>query len=182
MRKSYVMMKILNRIIGIMLAALLLLPVSGCDAFRKLAGRPTAEEIELMRIEKLKQEEAVRRHRIDSLVAVQREKEDSIAIMDSLAQIKGTVLNPSEIGGLFTTKLDFKYYIVVGSFKSRHNAESLLSTVAEKGYKPILISFRNGFNAIAVAPTNSLREAFSSLKNVRPEAFCPDDVWILVNE
>ena len=134
MRKSYVMMKILNRIIGIILAALLLLPVSGCDAFRKLAGRPTAEEIELMRI------------------------------------------------GLFTTKLDFKYYIVVGSFKSRHNAESLLSTVAEKGYKPILISFRNGFNAIAVAPTNSLREAFSSLKNVRTEAFCPDDVWILVNE
>ena len=161
---------------------ILLLPLGGCDMFRRLAGRPTAEEIELMKIEKLKQEEAVRRHRIDSLAAVQREKEDSIAIMDSLAQIKGTVLNPSEIGGLFTTKLDFKYYIVVGSFKSRHNAESLLSTVAEKGYKPILISFRNGFNAIAVAPTNSLREAFSSLKNVRTEAFCPDDVWILVNE
>ncbi len=175
-------MKILKRIIGISLVFLLLLPAGGCDALRKLAGRPTAEEIELMRIEKLKQEEAVRRHRIDSLARVQKEKEDSLAIMDSLAQIKGTILNPSEIGGLFTTKLDFRYYIVVGSFRSRHNAEALFSEVSQRGYHPVLISFRNGFNAVSVSPTNSLGEAFSSLKKVRTENFCPDDVWILVNE
>ena len=175
-------MEIKNRYAGILLAVLLLLSLGGCDAFRKLAGRPTAEEIEQMRIEQLKQEEAVRRHRIDSLTKVQKEKEDSIAIMDSLNQIKGTVLNPSEMGGLFTTRLDFRYYIVVGSFKSRHNAESLFSEVASKGYNPVLVSFRNGFNSIAIAPTNSIREAFASLKAVRTEDFCPDDVWILVNE
>ena len=102
--------------------------------------------------------------------------------MDSLAQIRGTILNPSEMGGLFTTRLDSRYYIVVGSFRSRHNAEALFSTVSEKGYSPILVNFRNGFNSIAISPTDSLREAFRSLKSVREEAFCPDDVWILVNE
>ena len=101
-------MNILNRTAVMALAVMLLLSLGGCDMFRRLAGRPTAEEVELMRIEKLKQEEAVRRHRIDSLAKVQKEKEDSIAIMDSLAQLKGTVLNPSEIGGLFTTKLEFE--------------------------------------------------------------------------
>ena len=175
-------MEILNRTIVMALAVMVLLPLGGCDMFRRLAGRPTAEEIEMMRIEKLKQEEAVRRHRIDSLAKVQKEKEDSIAIMDSLAQLKGTVLNPSEIGGLFTTKLDSRYYIVVGAFKSRHNAEALFSEVSAEGYSPILVSFRNGFNAIAIAPANNLRDAFASLKAVKTEKFCPDDVWILVNE
>lgn len=175
-------MEILNRTIVMALAVMLLLPLGGCDMFRRLAGRPTAEEIEMMRIEKLKQEEAIRRHRIDSLAQVQKEKEDSIAIMDSLAQMKGTVLNPSDIGGLFTTKLDSRYYIVVGAFKSRHNAEALFSEVSAEGYNPILVSFRNGFNAIAISPANNLRDAFSSLKSVKAEKFCPDDVWILVNE
>ncbi len=175
-------MKIPNRALLVALSFLMLLPLGSCDMFRRLAGRPTAEEIELMRIEKLKQEEAVRRHRIDSLARVQKEKEDSIAIMDSLAQIKGTILNPSEIGGLFTTRLDSRYYIVVGSFRNRHNAETLLSEVKDRGYSPILISFRNGFNAIAISPSNNLQDAFASLKAVRQESFCPEDVWILVNE
>lgn len=153
---------------------------AGCDMFRKLAGRPTQEE--LMRMEQMVQEEKRHQARIDSLDRLRQAKEDSIAIMDSLMQIKGTILNPSEVGGLFTTKLDSKYYVVVGAFKNRNNAEDLFDTVSERGYKPILISFRNGFNAIAMCPTNSVQEAFASLKRVRSESFCPDDVWILVNE
>ena len=174
-------MKKLIRTCFFFLAFAALLPLGGCDLFRSLAGRPTAEELELMRIEKLKAEEAVRQARIDSLARRQAELEDSLAIMDSLAQIRGTILNPSEMGGLFTTRLDSRYYIVVGSFRSRHNAEALFSTVSEKGYSPILVNFRNGFNSIAISPTDSLREAFRSLKSVKEEAFCPDDVWILVN-
>ena len=94
----------------------------------------------------------------------------------------GTILNPSDIGGLFTTRLDSRYYIVVGSFKSRENAESLLVSVKERGYSPVLISFRNGFNAIGIAPADDLHRIFLSLKKVREEDFCPEDVWILVNE
>ncbi len=175
-------MKTLYRTVFAVLSLAAVFSLGGCDMFRKLAGRPTAEELEMMRIEKLKAEEAVRQARVDSLAAVQKEKEDSIAIMDSLAQIQGTILNPSSLGGLFTTKLDSRYYIVVGSFKSRHNAEALFSKVSEKSYNPILVSFRNGFNAVAVSPANTLREAFHSLKQVKAEPFCPDDVWILVNE
>lgn len=175
-------MEIHGRICAVLLSLVLLLPLSGCDMFRRLAGRPTAEELEKLRIEKLVKEEAVRRQRIDSLARVQAEKEDSIAILDSLAQVRGTILNPSEMGGLFTTRLDSRYYIVVGSFKSRHNAESLFEEVEEAGYTPILVNFRNGFNAVAIAPSNDLRGIFNSLKTVRQEPFCPDDVWILVNE
>lgn len=166
----------------LLLSALSLLTLGGCDMFRRLAGRPTAKELEQIKMEMLLRQEAQQVARIDSLRRVEKALSDSIAVLDSIRQLHGTILNPSEIGGLFTTKLDFRYYIVVGSFRSRHNAEALFSEVSQRGYHPVLISFRNGFNAVSVSPTNSLGEAFSSLKKVRTENFCPDDVWILVNE
>lgn len=175
-------MEIIHRICGIFLAVLLLQSLSGCDMFRRMGGRPTAADLERLKLEKLAAEEAASQRRIDSLARVQAEKEDSIAILDSLAQMKGTILNPSEMGGLFTTRLDSKYYIVVGSFRSRHNAETLFEEVSGKGYVPILVNFRNGFNAVAISPSNNLRSVFNSLKRVKEESFCPADVWILVNE
>lgn len=164
------------------LSVLSLLSLSGCDMFRRLAGRPTAKELEQLKVEALKRQEAVHMARIDSLKKVEKTLSDSIAVLDSIRQLHGTILNPSEIGGLFTTKLDFMYYIVVGSFKDRTNAESLLLDAKDEGYQPVLISFRNGFNAVGIAPANDLFHIFQSLKQVRTEKFCPDDVWILVND
>lgn len=170
-----------KRILTLM-SVLSLLSLTGCDMFRRLAGRPTAEEVEMMRIELLRQEEARHRFKVDSLKKVEKALADSIAALDSIKQLHGTILNPSEKGGLFTTKLDYRYYIVVGAFKSRVNAEDLLSEVKECGYTPILINFRNGFNAIGISPTDDILGAFHSLKKVKEEKFCPEDVWILVNE
>lgn len=156
--------------------------LTGCDVFRRLAGRPTAEEVEMMRIELLKEEEARHQFKVDSLKKVEKALADSIAVLDSIKQMHGTILNPSVIGGLFTTKLDYRYYIVVGAFRSRSNAEELLTEVKEAGYSPVLINFRNGFNAIGISPTDDIVGAFHSLKKVQEEKFCPEDVWILVNE
>ena len=133
-------------------------------------------------VEQLLRQETEHLARIDSLKRVEKALNDSIAVLDSIRQLHGTILNPSEIGGLFTTRLDFRYYIVVGAFKSRSNAESLLSVVKEEGYAPVLISFRNGFSAIGITPADDLQSVLRSLKKVKEEAFCPEDVWILVNE
>ena len=150
-------------IITIFFASILLL--QGCDMFRRIAGRPTAAELEAKRIEIAQAKEA-----------------EHLARLDSLKQINGTILNPSAMGGLFTTKLDFRYYIVVGAFTQRRNAESLLVEVQKAGYVGTIINFRNGFNAVGICNTDNLNNAFQSLKKVRQEKFCPDDVWILVNE
>lgn len=166
----------------IILIAAVLAFAPGCDTFRKLAGRPTSEEIAEMKARIDSIEEARHQARIDSLRLVEKAMADSIAVLDSIKQINGTILNPSELGGLFTTKLDFRYYIVVGAFHSRTNAENLLTKVNGEGYTGTLISFRNGFNAVGICPTDMLQEAFNDLKKVKEEDFCPDDVWILVNE
>ena len=127
-------------------------------------------------------QEAMHQARIDSLKKVEKQLADSLAILDSLRQMNGTILNPSKMGGLFTTKLDSRYYIVVGAMKQRANAEKLLKEVQSKGYVATLISFRNGFNAVGICRTDNLNQAFLSLKKVKEEPFCPPDVWILVNE
>lgn len=167
-------------LIYILITSCLLL--QGCDVFRKLLGRPTAAEIEAKRLEIIRNRESIHRYRIDSLRRVEKQIADSLVILDSIKQMNGTILNPASMGGLFTTKLDYRYYIIVGAFTKRLNAEELLKSVQKSGYIGTIINFKNGFNAVGICNTNSLKQAFSSLKTVKNEVFCPKDVWILVNE
>lgn len=171
----------MKRSIILLLSASMLM-LTGCDFFRTLAGRPTSAEIEARRIEIMRAEEAALQARLDSMKVAEQAMRDSLAALDSIRQYGGTILNPSKLGGLFTTKLDARYYVIVGSFRSRSNAEALLVKAADRGYAPALISFRNGMIAVGLRPVNKLKEAMEALKDVRKEAFCPSDVWILLNE
>ena len=140
--------------------------VSSCDFFRFLAGRPTSEEIETRRIEM---------ERIQEEIRLQAE-------LDSLSQIKGTILNPSKLGGLYTTKLEARYSIIVGAFRTRSYAERKLNQCAAAGYTATIVSFRNGLLAISVCPSNSLNETVQKLRELRGNGICPKDGWILINE
>lgn len=108
---------------------------------------------------------------------------DSLNALDSIRQLGGSILNPSRLGGLFATKLEARYYIILGSFRTRSNAEALFNVAKEAGYKPALINFgKGGLIAVGVSPVNNLPDALDALSEVRNEKFCPQDVWILVNE
>ena len=104
-------------------------------------------------------------------------------LLDSLSQTKGTILNPTKMGGLYTTKLASRYYIVVGAFRTRSYAERKLTQCNNAGYRDAtIISFRNGLLAVAVCPSNSLNETLKKLRELRGNGICPQDGWILVNE
>lgn len=168
----------------ILVALSLCLMLSGCDFMRKLAGRPTSEEVEMMRIEILKAEEAALQARLDSLRMVEQKMlQDSLDAIDSIRQLGGSILNPAKLGGLFATKLESRYYIILGSFRSRANAEALFTVAKDAGYKPALITFgKGGLIAVGVCPVNKLSDALAALNDVKKETFCPKDVWVLVNE
>lgn len=170
--------------IYIILIVLSVMTFTGCDFMRKLAGRPTSEDLELKRIELLKAEEAALQARLDSLRNVEQKMiQDSLNALDSIRQLGGSILNPASLGGLFATKLEARYYIILGSFRSRANAEALFNVAKDAGYRPALISFgKGGLIAVGVSPVNRLADAYESLNSVRKESFCPKDVWILVNE
>ena len=167
-------------ILSLAIAALVL---SGCDFLRALAGRPTSEELAVKQsnIERAK-DVARYQARIDSLERVRVRLADSLAALDAHLQTKGTILNPTKMGGLYTTKLESHYYIVVGAFRTRSYAERKLTECNKAGYTATIISFRNGLLAVAICPSDSLNESLKVLREVRGNGICPQDGWILVNE
>lgn len=160
-------------IFAILMSAFVL---GGCDMFRKMAGRPTSEELDLK-----KMEIARRQAQIEAMKVEQKHVADSLAMLDSLRKMCGKMLWLEDMGGVYTTDLDAKYYIVVGSFKKHSNADAMIRAASEAGFVPVRISCKNGFDAIAVAPASTLEDALLSLQSVKREEFCPSDVWVLVN-
>ena len=167
---------------NILLVACVLLALTGCDFMRKLGGRPTSEDIERARVEILLAQEAALNASLDSLKAEKQSIQDSIDALELFVQQGGTVLNPSKLGGLYTTKLQYKYYVIIGAFRTRSNAEALFKKAESAGYIPVLISFRNGLLAVGLSPADECRNALEMIKLIKQEPFCPADVWILVNE
>lgn len=171
----------------LILVLCVLLPLTtACDFVRTLAGRPTSAQLETLRQEKLAAEEARHQAVLDSLAKEQQKLADSLAVLeahllDSLSQSRGTVLNPSKLGGLYTTKLETKYCIVVGAFRNRSYAERKLKACNDAGYTATIISFRNGLLAVSVCPSDDLNETLKTLKQLRGTSVCPEDGWILVN-
>ncbi len=160
----------------IVLASMLL--AGGCDMLRKVAGRPTSEDIRSRRLEILAYE-----MRRDSLKQRQQELSDSLATEDSLRQAEVRVRPVGEVGELiYSDPLDSRYYIIVGAFRDSRNFENMLKTVSDEGYIPARFVFSGGLQAVGVCPTNSLKQAGYALKGVKREDFCPPDVWILVNK
>lgn len=160
--------------------------ISGCDFVRKIAGRPTAKDVENIRVERVKQEEARHQARLDSMRKVQQKLADSLAyeqfLLDSLSQSKGTVMTPSSLGGIGVSNLQYTYYIVVGAFRDPANALRKKTQCDDAGYPAKIINFRNGLNAVAVCPSNSIAETIKNFKAVKGKNFCPTDGWILVNQ
>ena len=172
---------------SLIIALALVTVVSSCDFIRTLAGRPTSEELEQMRLQRMAAAEARHQATLDSMDRAQKHMADSLEalekyLLDSLTQAKGTVLNPSKLGGLYTTKLETKYCIVVGAFRNRYYAQRKLKECNEAGYTATIISFRNGLLAVAVCPSNSLSQTLQTLKQLRGKGICPPDSWILINE
>ncbi len=171
----------------IIVLALILLCTSSCDFVRTLAGRPTTAQVEQLRLEQLAAEEARQQARLDSMARVEKQMADSLAaleahLLDSLSQANGTILNPAKMGGLFTTKLETRYCIVVGAFRGRYYADRKLKACNEAGYKASIISFKNGLMAVAVCPSDDLSETVKTLNQLRGKGVCPPDSWILVNQ
>ncbi|MBP5487128.1 MAG: SPOR domain-containing protein [Bacteroidales bacterium] len=135
---------------------------TGCDFFRKLAGRPTSSEIEATR-EVIKLKTASPPAPVAVRDTVTESPEVSKEPVASVPQVEGKK----------------RYYIVMASFSSASNASKYAERLSAKGYKPELFGFKGGFTGVGICGTDDEAEAKSSLKEVKRQDFCPDGVWIL---
>lgn len=166
---------------GMLLVMLGMSVLQGCDAFRRLAGRPTSDEIAAKQ-EVIQREEAAHQARMDSLSRIEKAKADSLAILDEIKKSGEVFLPLASLRRADTKGLDKRYYIIVGAFCNADNASWLASKIANAGYEVVKIPYGNGFIAVGVGGTDALAHLWDNLRKVRTESFCPKDVWILVNE
>lgn len=196
----------------IIFVAVMLMMVSGCDFFRKVAGRPTSSEIEAKRehIAKLEigqqdecnekkeayalpdtslEKQVVADHNAQHLTAEVMKPDEEKAIADSLEAIEilkknnCVMFNLSRHKGVSSGKLSHRYYIIVGSFRDAANADKFMTKVAQDPtMEPVKMHFRTGMDAIGVCPRNKLSEIADVIGYVKDQKFCPKDAWVLVNQ
>lgn len=150
-----------NAFLTIAVMTLVATAVTGCDFFRRLAGRPDSEWIEA-KAEAIRQEEEALRIRQDSLERVRKAEADSLAAADSVRLANHR----------------YRFCVILGSFSSKENAERYAEEIAAKGYKGELLTFRNS-TAVGVCPTDDEEQAKKSLSELQRQDFCPNGAWIL---
>lgn len=150
-----------NAFLTIAIMALVAASVTGCDFFRRLAGRPDSEWIEA-KAEAIRQEEEALRIRQDSLERARKAEADSLAAADSVRLANHR----------------YRFCVILGSFSSKENAERYVEEIAAKGYKGELLTFRNS-TAVGVCPTDDEAQAKKSLSELQRQDFCPNGAWIL---
>lgn len=160
------------------IASLLL---QGCDFFRKIAGRPTSDEIAAKRA-RIELEEARHQARLDSLKLLQQQASDSLALLDSIRRSGVMILPSDKLLGQSAAELGCRYLVMVGAFSDAANAGKQAAKAEAEGYKPLIVKYRNGFTAVGLCPSQSLSDAFTAYKTILQKAFCPKDAWILENE
>ncbi|CDD18987.1 putative uncharacterized protein [Alistipes sp. CAG:435] len=150
-----------NTFLTIAVMTLVATAVTGCDFFRRLAGRPDSEWIEA-KAEAIRQEEEALRIRQDSLERARKAEADSLAAADSVRLANHR----------------YRFCVILGSFSSKENAERYVEEIAAKGYKCELLTFRNS-TAVGVCPTDDEAQAKKSLEELQRQDFCPKGAWIL---
>ncbi|MEE0431212.1 MAG: SPOR domain-containing protein [Bacteroidales bacterium] len=150
-----------NAFLTIAVMTLVATAVTGCDFFRRLAGRPDSEWIEA-KAEAIRQEEEALRIRQDSLERARKAEADSLAAADSVRLANHR----------------YRFCVILGSFSSKENAERYVEEIAAKGYKCELLTFRNS-TAVGVCPTDDEAQAKKSLSELQRQDFCPNGAWIL---
>ena len=148
------------KIISLLLLGSIVLLSSGCDLFRKIAGRPVSSEIEAKR----------------ALI----EGSDSLSSLDSLTLVRSSLLASRSLKPESRAALTCRYYVIVGTFSKSENALKRSEECRSNDYESQLIQYSNGFTAVGICPSNSLSKAYSSLQAVRSSSFSPD-AWILEN-
>ena len=166
----------------------LMLVVTGSDFFRVVAGRPTSKDIEKKRVEIMKAEEAALQARLDSIAAVEAEKQkvaqDSVEALAYIAENRVNLHDVARLGGIQKDELTdssqgTRYRVILGSFKDRGNAEKLMHKVSEAGdFWPHLIVLRSGMVAVAACPSDRIQNAVWGLKELKTRDVCPADAWI----
>lgn len=159
------------------------LSLTSCDFLRRVAGRPTSEQI----MEKSQRIELRRKEIADSLQEVEYKKVVAIRkAQDSLALVR--YLDSLEIpySSIFSfgepqQPLMYKYNAVAGVFRTKKASDAKLYQLQSKGYPATRIYFAGGESAVLLCGGDSVSEVADMILDARSvRKLCPKDTWIYI--
>ena len=163
-------MKSLLRLSVILLSVTVM--VTGCDFFRVLAGRPTSKEIAT------KREEILRSAQDDRTPVEPGMADENHGMTDEKPGVTEEAAEPVRPAGT-TSGEKKRFYVIMGAFSSRENAERYAERIKTFGYEPEFFGFTEGRTAVGIGGTDDAEQAKAFMKELKGQDFCPDGVWIL---
>ena len=151
-----------------------------CDMFRSLAGRPTSDQIEQKKVLIALRQKA-EQARLDSLEKAEKHIADSLAAIDSIRGCGMLLRTPADARGLSSIGLEKKYYVILGTFSERANAESF-SRKFPLDSEPAIFRLRNGFSVVTACQSDDPIAFYARLKQLREAKLCSSDAWVFFNE
>ncbi len=127
----------------------------GCDFARSRLGMPTSAELEAKKAAILS-EEAARKAEADSAAKALKMLQDSASVKKA---------DPDR---------NYAYYVVVGVFEEKKNAERISRQISDVTGTPILRAW-GGMTMVAAGGADTLPEATEILEKTRPSV---PDAWI----
>ena len=162
------------------LLALCLCLMCSCDMFRSLAGRPTSDQLEQKKVLIALRQKA-EQARLDSLAKAERQLADSLAAVDSIRSCGLLLRTPADARGLSSIGLEKRYYVILGTFSERTNAESFSRRLPSES-EPAIFRLRNGFSVVTACQSDDPQKFFARLQELRKAKLVSSDAWIFVNE
>ena len=161
------------------LLAICLCLLCSCDMFRSLAGRPTSDRIEQKKV-LIALRQRTEQARLDSLAKAEKHLADSLSAIDSIRSCGMLLRTPEQARGLSSVGLEKKYYVILGTFSERTNADAFSRKLPAES-QPAVFRLRNDFSVVTACQSDDPQEFFSRLSGLRAAKMCSADAWIFVN-
>lgn len=159
--------------------AALVVSASSCEFMRRVAGRPSAEQV-AQKAAQIDAERIKAARERDSIALVQKLAADRVAAGEYVSQCGMTQVAFESIDRVLKDRPQGRYSIVLGAFSNQANGSLLVDKAVRAGYRAQTLSYYRGQVAVIVGPTDDIVELSDLIRRVRAEAFCPADAWILV--
>ena len=151
---------------------------AGCDAIRTFSGRPTAAQLEEKK-QRILDSLAVVKADEETLAETRAVEADTLHYFASFREMQVAMNGRKQF---LSKPLPHQYYIITGAYLDPDNADRNLKRYTDAGYEAVLLTFRSGFQAVAVAPSDNIADIHASYLELRRNDFCPATAWILTNE
>ena len=97
-------------------------------------------------------------------------------------ETKKIVVKEEKVKLLDVENEQFKYYVIIGSFRVLENAKNYKQQLIKEGFTPVLMENENGLYRVSVAAYNMEESAREKIANIRSKYPKYSDVWLLIRK